>query len=81
MVGLTPMLGHNDVKPETFTLANAREVLAFARQKKIGMLSCWSANRDRPPTKPSPVWVSPKHTGIKQEVFGFSKIFRAYNGK
>jgi chitinase len=80
MVGLTPMLGHNDVKPETFTLGNAREVLAFARQKKIGLLSCWSANRDRPPAKPSANWASPKHTGIKQEVFGFSKIFRAYGG-
>jgi len=78
MVGLTPMLGHNDVKPETFTLGNAREVIAFARQKKIGLLSCWSANRDRPLAKPSANWASPKHTGIKQEVFGFSKIFRAY---
>jgi hypothetical protein len=80
MVGLTPMLGHNDVKPETFTLANAREVLAFARRKKIGMLSCWSANRDRPPAKPSANWASPKHTGIAQEEFGFSEIFRAYEG-
>ena len=78
MVGLTPMLGHNDVKPETFTLGNAREVLAFARQKKIGLISCWSANRDRPLAKPSANWASPKHTGIKQEVFGFTKIFRAY---
>ena len=78
MVGLTPMLGHNDVKPETFTLVNAREVLAFAKGKNLGMLSCWSANRDRPCEKPSPSWANPKCTGIKQEPFEFCRILRAY---
>ena len=78
MVGLTPMLGHNDVKPETFTLANAREVLTFARGKNLGLLSCWSANRDRPCEKPTPSWASPKCTGIKQEPFEFCRILRTY---
>ncbi|MBR90889.1 MAG: chitinase [Verrucomicrobiales bacterium] len=81
MVGLTPMLGRNDVKPETFTLDNAREVLAFARQKRIGLLSCWSANRDRPPSKSGLDEVSPKHSGMDQEMFGFAKIFRRYGVK
>ena len=48
MVGLTPMIGLNDILTERFTLANAREVAAFALEKRIGMLGFWSANRDAP---------------------------------
>ncbi|MBV9257982.1 MAG: chitinase [Ktedonobacteraceae bacterium] len=48
MVGITPMTGANDVSPEVFTLADARQVEAFARKEKIGELSMWSVNRDEP---------------------------------
>ncbi len=46
MVGATPMIGKND-DAETFTLANARDLVAFAKQKKIGLVAFWAINRDR----------------------------------
>ena len=45
-VGLTPMIGMNDVTNEVFTQADAQELLAFAQQKGIGRISIWSLNRD-----------------------------------
>ncbi len=46
MVGITPMIGLNDITTEVFDQQEAREVLAFAEQQGIGRLSFWSLNRD-----------------------------------
>ncbi|MFC9127018.1 chitinase [Streptomyces sp. NPDC057099] len=46
-MALTSMIGVNDVDGETFTLADAAEVRAFAAGKGIGWVSMWSAARDR----------------------------------
>ncbi|MGR4853266.1 chitinase [Streptomyces sp. LARHCF252] len=46
-MALTSMIGVNDVDGETFTLADAAEVRAFAEDKGIGWVSMWSAARDR----------------------------------
>jgi hypothetical protein len=48
MLGATPMIGRNDVSSETFTLADARTLIAFARDKKLGLVSFWAINRDQP---------------------------------
>ena len=45
-VGITPMIGQNDVAPEQFTLADAVTVNEFARAHGVGLLSMWSLNRD-----------------------------------
>ncbi len=45
-VGATPMIGQNDVEGEVFTLADARELIAFARDNGLGRVSLWSLNRD-----------------------------------
>lgn len=46
-IGITPMIGKNDVAGEVFTLANAREVIEFANaQTWIGWIGMWSINRD-----------------------------------
>jgi len=47
-MGLTPMLGVNDIPSEVFRLEDAALVEAFAREKGLGMLSMWSLNRDAP---------------------------------
>ncbi|MFF7732447.1 chitinase [Streptomyces sp. NPDC007984] len=44
---LTSMIGVNDVANETFTLADAAEVRAFAEEKGIAWVSMWSTARDR----------------------------------
>lgn len=46
-MALTSMLGVNDVEGETFTLADAAEVRAFAEEKGIAWVSMWSTFRDR----------------------------------
>ncbi|MYS69825.1 hydrolase [Streptomyces sp. SID5926] len=45
-MALTSMLGVNDVAGETFTLADAAEVRAFAEEKGIAWVSMWAAFRD-----------------------------------
>ncbi|MFO0881634.1 MAG: cellulose binding domain-containing protein [Gemmataceae bacterium] len=46
LIGITPMIGRNDVLTEVFDQQEAREVLAFARQVGIQRISMWSLNRD-----------------------------------
>ena len=46
MVGLTPMIGQNDLSGEIFTPQNASQVYNFAVAQGIGRLSYWSAERD-----------------------------------
>ncbi|MFD5267336.1 hydrolase [Streptomyces sp. NPDC058335] len=46
-MALTSMIGVNDVDNETFTLADAAEVRAFAEDKGIAWVSMWSTFRDQ----------------------------------
>lgn len=46
LVGITPMIGENDLSTEVFTLANASSTVTFAQQQGIGMLAFWSESRD-----------------------------------
>ncbi|MDX3578727.1 chitinase [Streptomyces sp. FL07-04A] len=46
-MALTSMIGTNDVADETFTLADAAQVRAFAEKKGIAWVSMWSTFRDR----------------------------------
>ncbi|WP_334683847.1 chitinase [Arthrobacter sp. CAN_A214] len=46
-VGLTPMIGVNDVPGEVFDLAAAQALNEFAASRGIGRISLWSLNRDR----------------------------------
>ncbi|HEY2760168.1 MAG TPA: chitinase, partial [Pirellulales bacterium] len=45
-VGLTPMIGMNDLTDEVFTQADAQKILTFAQQHGIDRISIWSLNRD-----------------------------------
>ncbi|MDI9653871.1 chitinase, partial [Burkholderia cenocepacia] len=47
MVGVTPMIGVNDVQGETFTLANAQTVLNAAIANGYGFFGNWSVGRDQ----------------------------------
>ena len=47
-IGVTPMIGMNDVTSEVFGLEDAAEIVAFADEKGLGMISMWSLNRDHP---------------------------------
>lgn len=47
-LGITPMIGVNDITSEVFTTADAQLVEDFARRQGLGMLSMWSIARDNP---------------------------------
>ncbi|TJZ73477.1 hypothetical protein FAZ21_09790 [Chitiniphilus eburneus] len=47
MIGVTPMIGQNDISTEVFTLADAQTLTAFAQQKGLGRIAWWSFQRDR----------------------------------
>jgi hypothetical protein len=47
MVGVTPMIGLNDITSEKFDQQEARELVSFAQQKGIGRVAFWSLNRDQ----------------------------------
>lgn len=53
-VGLTPMIGQNDIATEQFTIHDAIVVNTFARDHGVGQLSMWSLNRDGTCTSPLP---------------------------
>lgn len=48
MIQVTPEIGINEVKHESFTLNNADTVVQFAQQQNIGGVFMWSLNRDKP---------------------------------
>jgi chitinase len=45
-VGITPMVGQNDVPGEVFGLSDAAQLNGFARAHGVGLLSMWDLNRD-----------------------------------
>jgi hypothetical protein len=79
MVGITPMIGLNDVTTETFDQQEAREVLAFAEQRGIGRLSFWSLNRDRQNASGTLGYVDLFSSSILQSPFEFSQIFGTFD--
>jgi hypothetical protein len=74
-LGVTPMLGVNDVTSEVFKVADAQALEDFARTKGIGMLSMWSLLRDNPGTLGS---VSESTSGLSDAAGSFSNVFNDY---
>jgi hypothetical protein len=76
-LGVTPMIGTNDTTTETFTLADARAVLAYAQANPniVGLLTFWSISRDNGGCVAT---VSPTCSGIQQNAWDFSHIFSAF---
>ena len=46
-IGITPMIGQNDVPGEVFTWADSQTVLAFAQGHGVKRLAFWALNRDQ----------------------------------
>ena len=78
-IGLTPMIGQNDVAGEIFTLKDAEELSAYASSKGVGRLSMWSLNRDRTcsPNYPDVTQVSDGCSGVEQGSAAFATILGA----
>lgn len=78
-MGATPMVGQNDLAGEIFSLADARALNAFARDKGITRLSMWSLNRDRScgANYPDIRVVSNSCSGVDQGGLTFAAILRS----
>jgi len=75
-LGVTPMLGVNDITSEVFTIQDAEQLEVFAREKGLGMLSMWSINRDNPGAARQ---VSNNHAGLPViAAGGFSSVWGDY---
>ncbi|MFD5334533.1 chitinase [Streptomyces hawaiiensis] len=75
-MALTSMIGVNDVAGETFTLADAAEVRAFAEEKGIAWVSMWSTARDRQCADGSDsAKAATDCSGVTQEPGAFGKAF------
>lgn len=75
-MALTSMLGVNDVDGETFTLADAAEVRAFAEEKGIAWVSMWATFRDQQcGDDSSSEDALTKCSGVDQEDGAFAEAF------
>ncbi|MBM4070138.1 MAG: hypothetical protein FJ271_14475 [Planctomycetes bacterium] len=75
MIGVTPMIGLNDVTTEVFDQQEARELVAFAEQMGLGRISMWSLNRDKQNPSGTLNHVDLMSSSILQQPFEFSRIF------
>ncbi|MCB2413775.1 glycosyl hydrolase family 18 [Demequina sp. TTPB684] len=75
-VGITPMIGQNDVATEVFTLNDAAVINQFARDNGVGLVSMWSLNRDATCAPPLPSVLTVVQTscsGVDQQGALFAK--------
>ena len=75
-VGITPMLGINDTADQIFTVADARDVAAFAAAHDVGMVGVWSMGRDIQCLTPVTT-KQPDCSGVDQEKWAFTKALIA----
>jgi hypothetical protein len=78
-LGVTPMIGVNDISSEVFTLADAQALVNFAQtDSNIVRLSMWSVARDNG-NSAGAHYASPDSSGIAQHPFDFSTIFHQFD--
>ncbi|MBS1887834.1 MAG: chitinase [Actinobacteria bacterium] len=81
-VGVTPMLGVNDVTSQRFTTKDARELAAFVKARGIPRVSAWSLNRDSQcgGAFAKVGELSNTCSGVEQKPLEFTHIFSALRG-
>jgi hypothetical protein len=77
-IAVTPMIGVNDITDEVFTLANARQLEAFAASKHLAWLSMWSATRDTGCSGGAHMAAQPMCSSIAQSPGAFATALGAY---
>ncbi|MEV5901588.1 cellulose binding domain-containing protein [Streptomyces sp. NPDC052127] len=77
-VGVTPMIGVNDVTSEIFKVDDATQLVDFAKAKGLGPLSMWSATRDKQCAGGAKNYADATCSSIVQTDSAFSKAFAAY---
>lgn len=81
-VGVTVMIGQNDVAAERVSVADARAVAEYAAEHRLGRASLWSLNRDVQCGVTFTVvgTLSNRCSGVKQKPLQFTKTFARLKG-
>src|SRR4051812_35989630 len=75
-IGLTPMIGQNDVKSEVFTIDDAKALRAWAEvQPWVCSLSFWASNRDNGKAGQKG---GNTRSGIEQRLWDFTNCFKSF---
>ncbi|GAA1242732.1 hypothetical protein GCM10009665_36880 [Kitasatospora nipponensis] len=77
---VTPMIGVNDVSSEVFTVADARQLAAFATSKHLAWLAMWSGTRDKACDGGAKTYADATCSSIAQQPFDFTRALGAYTG-
>ncbi|WP_320776201.1 cellulose binding domain-containing protein [Streptomyces sp. CRN 30] len=77
-VGVTPMIGVNDVVTEVFKVEDATQLVEFAEAKGVGSLSMWSATRDKACAGGPKQQADATCSSIDQADGAFAKAFAAF---
>lgn len=81
-IGLTPMIGQNDVPTDRLHIDDAPRLLEMVKRYSMGRLSMWSLNRDRPcGSNVDGSVVNNNCSGEPQEKLEFSQVFSALSGR
>jgi Bacterial Ig domain/Cellulose binding domain/Calx-beta domain len=78
IIGVTPMIGLNDVTTEIDDQAAAMQLVTFAEQKGIGRISMWLLNRDQQNKGGVISYVDTNSSSVFQKPYEFSQIFLVY---
>ena len=81
-LGVTVMIGQNDLQGENFTVPDARGLVRFATANHLGRISMWSLNRDRQCGSwfPQSGLLSNTCSGTAQSGLEFSQVFGRLHG-
>ena len=77
MLGVTPMIGTNFNRKQ-FLPEHARQLVAWAKEKKVGHLAFWSLGRDNGNCAGG--GISPDCSSVSQTDLEFTRIFQEYAG-
>jgi len=78
-VGITPMIGVNDISSEVFTLADAQAVVDYAKtDSHVSLVSMWSVARDNG-NSPGAHNAAPDSSGVAQHPFEYAGILHQFD--
>jgi len=78
-LGITPMIGQNDTGCESFTLAHASTLVAWAQNTSyVTELTFWAVERDNG-SCPGRHKASDSCSGLAQNTYDFTNIFKTFH--
>jgi chitinase len=79
-IGIIPMIGLNDVKPEVFSLSDVRMMMDWAQANPVvSRVSMWSVERDTACSADGAAKASSSCSGVPQQLYEFSKALNTFH--